>query len=185
MNEKDIRDRIGQFLKKTARTVVVPASMGLGLTSTACNSNGLPRARDAGLDSGAAQSDAAMVGPDQADAAIKYDLPMMFVPYVVAMPPDAAADQPTDTAAQGADADRDVVPDAKADISFPPPPYLAPLPPDAATDVAREAARGDANMEARPDVRADMATPIPPYLMPPASPNELMGSDSPKSPAKK
>jgi hypothetical protein len=98
---------------------------------------------------------------------------------------DAAADQATDAAVQGADADRDVLPDAKADISFPPPPYLAPLPPDAATDVAREAARGDANMDARPDVRADMATPTPPYLMPQASPNQLMGSDSPTSPVKK
>lgn len=185
MNEKDIRDRIGQFLKKTARTVVVPASLGLGLTSTACNSNGLARARDAGLDSAAAQADASMIGPDQADAAIKYDLPTMLVPYLVAMTPDAAADQATDTAAQGADADRDVLPDTRADLSFPPPPYLAPPPPDAAADVAREAARGDANMDARPDLRADMAFPPPPYLAPSIPPNEPLGSDSPTSPVKK
>jgi hypothetical protein len=181
MNEKDIRDRIGQFLKKTARTVVVPASMGLGLTSTACNSNGLARARDAGLDSATAQVDASVLGPDQADAALKYDLPMMMVPYVVAMALDAAADQQADAVGQGTDADRDVVPDARADISFPPPPYLAPPPPDAATDMAR----GDATKDALPDLRADMAFPPPPYLMPPPPPNEPMGSDSPRSPDKK
>jgi hypothetical protein len=187
MNEKDIRDRIGQFLKKTARTVVVPASVGIGLSSGACDGNGIKQAGDAGLDSGtkqvdAAQVDAARTGPDQPDAAIKYDIPLMMVPYVVAMSPDTAApDFPNVT-----------------------PPYLAPPPRDAATDPAGEPARADADSDARTDARPDLAAvevsrpetyrdtvraeipfPPPPYLAPTPSLNELTDDDSPKSPSKK
>ncbi len=150
MNEKDIRDRIGQFLKRTARTVVVPASMGLGLSSTACNGNGLRQAGDAGLDTASTQADARLTSPDLAEEAVKFDVPLMMVPYVVAMAPDAAADTTPD-------ADSDALPDARADISSPPPPYLAPPPPQA--DAAPW-------KDARPDVRAEVRFPEPPYLLP-------------------
>jgi hypothetical protein len=176
MNEKDIRDRIGQFLKKTARTVVVPASMGFGLSTTSCNGNGLKTVQDAGLDSAATQADARTTGPDLADASIKEDLPLMMVPYLVAMAPDAGLDT-----APVPDADRDVFPDAGTDISFPPPPYLAPRYPDAATDIpsppppylappppdaATDGARADADKDATPDLRRDIAFPPPVYLIP-------------------
>ncbi len=161
MNEKDIRDRIGQFLKRTARTVVVPASMGLGFSSTACSGNGLHQAGDAGLDSGTKQADVMTASPDLAADALKYDVPIMMVPYVVAMLPDAAVDT-----TPASDADNDVLPDARTDISFPPPPYLAPPPRDAAADGAQEASSRDADRDARPDVRADIPFPPPPYLLP-------------------
>jgi hypothetical protein len=143
MNEKDIRDRIGQFLKKTARTVIVPASMGIGLSSTACNGNGIRRADDAGLDVGAAQADTAKPGPDLPEDAIKYDVPMMMVPYVVAMAPDAAA----------------------ADIFTPQPPYLLPPRPDAATDGTREAPNGDADRDTLVDLQDALPPPPPPYVI--------------------
>jgi hypothetical protein len=140
MNEKDIRDRIAQFLKKTARTVIVPASMGIGLSSTACNGNGLRKANDAGLDSTMAQADAA--NPGLPEDAIKHDVPMMMVPYVVAMALDAAA----------------------ADVWSPEPPYLVPRPPDAATDSAREVG-GDADKDTLLDLREVLPPPPPPYLI--------------------
>ncbi|HEX7598853.1 MAG TPA: hypothetical protein VF518_11605 [Polyangia bacterium] len=39
MKEKDIRDRIQTFLKNTVRHVVVPATMGIGLTLVGCGSS--------------------------------------------------------------------------------------------------------------------------------------------------
>jgi hypothetical protein len=186
MNEKDIRDRIGQFLKKTARTVVVPASVGIGLSSGACNGDGLKQGGDAGLNSGTSKADAARTGPDQPDAAIKYDVPIMMVPYLVAMPPDAAAE----------------------DIPAPPPPYGIAMPPpnDAGwiavwkLDAPRVDTDSDARTDARPDlaavevsrpetymdaVRAEIPFPPPPYLAPPPPPPVPTGDASPSSSDKK
>jgi hypothetical protein len=124
MKEKDIRDRIAQFLKKTARTVVVPASMGLGLSAAGCDRHALQgKPADGGPDLAAQNSDAATNAPDLADAAAKNDLPLLAVPYLMVMVEDAAADA---REAPTVDADRDGAssPDVGADVSFPPPPYL-------------------------------------------------------------
>jgi hypothetical protein len=176
MNEKDIRDRIGQFLKRTARTVVVPASMGLGLSTTACNGNGLRQAGEAGIEAGTTRADAPATTPDLAVDTVRYDMPMMMVPYVIAMALDAAPDT-------APDAESDVLPDARTDISYPPPPYLAPMPPDAAKDGTRETSRADANKDALPDVRAEVRFPEPPYLLPAMIDDPLLGTTVP--PAKK
>jgi hypothetical protein len=124
MNEKEIRERIERFLKKTARNVVVPASVGLGLSLSGCDSNALhARAADAGRDV-AAQSD---VG---ADATGGPDFPNVSPPYLYLQPPDAALE----TTASLPDAELDATPtdatpiDLRAEMPAPPPPYLIVLP---------------------------------------------------------
>lgn len=129
MQEKDIRDRIARFLQKTARTVVVPASMGLGLSAASCDRHSLHgKAADAGADLVAQIPDAATNPPDLADAATKNDLPLIAVPYLMVMVEDAAADVVADALqAQSVDADRDAFAlpaDAEADMFYPPPAYL-------------------------------------------------------------
>jgi hypothetical protein len=129
MKEKDIRDRIARFLQKTARTVVVPASMGLGLSATGCDRHSLHgKGADAGPDLVTQNRDAATNPPDLADAATKDDLPLIAVPYLVVMVEDAAADVTAGAPeAQTLDADRDTFSlprDVGPDMSFPPPPYL-------------------------------------------------------------
>ena len=108
MKEKDIRDRIARFLQKTARTVVVPASMGLGLSATGCDRHSLHgKATDAGPDLVTQNQDAATNPPDLADAAA-----------------DVVADA---LQAQRVDADRDAFAlpaDAESDMFYPPPAYL-------------------------------------------------------------
>jgi hypothetical protein len=145
MREKDVRDRIARFLQKTARTVVVPASMGIGLAAAGCDRHSLHgRPADAGPDLVAQNPDTATNLPDladaatTADAATKNDLPLMAVPYVVAMVEDAAADVVADALeTQSLDADHDVFslrPDLGSDALYlppPPPPYLVPyIPPE-------------------------------------------------------
>ena len=141
MKEKDIRDRIAQFLKKTARTVVVPASMGLGLSAAGCERHALQgKPADGGTDLVAGNSDTQTSQPDLADAATKGDLPLMSVPYLAVMVEDAAADVAADALeAPSVDADQDTGLDAdridnrdaseapldvRPDILFPPPPYV-------------------------------------------------------------
>ena len=136
MKEKEIRERIARFLQKTARTVVVPATVGIGLSGTACDRHSLHRGpADAGRDLVVQTPDAATSASDLADAAIREDLPLIAVPYLVVMVEDAAADLAPDAGeAQGVDADRDASPpplDARLDTVFPQPPYLLPaLAPD-------------------------------------------------------
>ncbi len=115
MKEKEVRARIEQFLRTTARNVVVPASLGFGLTASGCDSHALHTVVDAGRDVVAHVSDAT-VAPDLRDAASELslpnppylapppppdaanDLPIMAVPYLVVLPPDAAPpDQSGDT----------------------------------------------------------------------------------------
>jgi hypothetical protein len=153
MKEKDIRDRIAQFLKKTARTVVVPASMGLGLSAAGCERHALQgKPADGGPDLVAENSDTLASAPDLADAATKDDLPLMNVPYLAVMVEDAAADVAADALeAPSVDADRvdnrdadrvdnrdadrvdnrdtdrdasEAPLDVRPDIPFPPPPYV-------------------------------------------------------------
>ncbi len=107
MKEKQIRDRIQGFLKRTARTVVVPASVGLGLSVGACDGTSL-RGRPADAAGDLSSSDAAVVSPDTADAR-----------------PDL---QPIDGAP-------DARPDAQSDMAIPPPPYMVPPIPDAGPDL--------------------------------------------------
>jgi hypothetical protein len=157
MNEADIRSRIAQFLKKTARTVVVPASMGLGLSSAGCEEHGLHSgAADAGPDSSAQTADIRDLPglpPDLGDAAIRNDLPLIMVPYLVVMVPDAAAEVAIEAGdAQGLDADRDggdaasvSPPDVAPDLAYPEPPYLAP-------SFAPDKLPGGAHAEADPAV---------------------------------
>jgi hypothetical protein len=150
MKEKELRERIEQFLRKTARNVVVPASMGLGLGVSGCDQHTLrAKAADAGGDSAAQVSDVAKVStsdlppaaPEVRDATSPSDLPLMAVPYLMALPPDAVApdqtrDGESEAGTQG--------PDAAADAYVPIPPLIyvfymqraqtdAAAPPDAAT----------------------------------------------------
>jgi hypothetical protein len=151
LKEKEIRDRIQGFLKRTARTVVVPASVGLGLSAGACDRTSL-HGRPADAAGTLSTSDAAVVSPDAADAAsdlaLGADLPELVPPYLVMMVPDARPDvQPIDGAP-------DARPDAQPDLASPPPPYMDPPIPDAGRD-------------AQPDAQPDLATPPPPYMVPP------------------
>jgi hypothetical protein len=109
MKEKEIRERVEQFLKRTARNVVVPASLGLGLSLSGCEGNALrARATDAGL--------------DLADTAITQDLPAMYLVYLVMMPDAAPDTRPVDAESEAGS----LRPDAGPDISSPPPPYMVP-----------------------------------------------------------
>ena len=171
MKEKEIRDRIARFLQKTARTVVVPASVGIGLSGTACDRHSLHRGpADAGRDLVVQTPDAATNASDLADAAIREDLPLVLVPYLVVIVEDAAADVAPDAGeAQGVDADRDASPpppDVRPDLLDPPPPYLVFIPP--------------------PDARLDTVFPQPPYLLPALAPDETPGAPAlPMPPEKK
>jgi hypothetical protein len=168
MKEHEIRQRIEGFLKRTARELVVPASVGLGLALVGCDHTGIKVARDAAADT--AQS----TTPDAADAmlardsaasvpdtvsprdcginddrptidAFKTDLPNLMIPYGVYIPPDAGPDAD----AQGVDA---AAPDA------------------AAPNTDADASGTDADVRA-PDAhdagRADLPVSLPPYMPPP------------------
>jgi hypothetical protein len=145
MKEKEVRERIERFLKRTARNVVVPASLGLGFSLAGCEQHAFQGvAADAGrdlagqtADAVSQTADASSMGPDVADAgtkdvsskgpdagdAGKEDLPLMAVPYVVAMPEDAAKAQPMDAESEAGSAR----PDAKADLMAVYPVYHVPL----------------------------------------------------------
>ena len=78
MKEQDVRQRIESFLKRTAREVVIPVSMGLGLALTGCSDvptlyppYGVP--------------------PMLPDAGA--DVPVAIVPYGVPPMPDASAQE--------------------------------------------------------------------------------------------
>ena len=142
MKEKEVRERIERFLKRTARNVVVPASLGLGFSLTGCDQHAFQGvAADAGRDLAGQTADAvsqtpdvssmgpdvatkdvSSKGPDVADTG-KEDLPLMAVPYVVAMPEDAAKAQPMDAESEAGSAR----PDAKADLMAVYPVYHVPF----------------------------------------------------------
>jgi hypothetical protein len=130
MKEKEVRERIERFLKRTARNVVVPASMGLGLSLAGCDQHAMHGvAADAGRDLAGQTADAvsqtadvSSMGPDAADTG-KEDLPLMAIPYVVAMPEDTAKAQPMDAESEAGSAR----PDAKADLMAVVPVYHVPF----------------------------------------------------------
>jgi hypothetical protein len=131
MKEREIRDRIARFLRKTARTVVVPASVGLGLSAAGCDRHSLNgRLADGGADLLDHNSDALTNAPDlaaRADAVTKEDLPQIAVPYLVMMLDDAAGVAADALEVQSVDADGDAsssLPDVESDIFYPPPAYL-------------------------------------------------------------
>lgn len=138
MKEKEIRERIERFLQKTARNIVVPASVGMGLSAAGCDQHALHSAsadagRDVAVQADAANSwsdaatsspDATGTGPDLTDASAGNDLPVMVVPYLMAMQPDTGPDVAADLA-------RDLVfeagaaqPDTGSDLVNPMPAYL-------------------------------------------------------------
>jgi hypothetical protein len=53
MKEKDIRDHINAFLKSKLQSLVVPASMGIGIALGGCSSEGLVTNHDGSADSSA------------------------------------------------------------------------------------------------------------------------------------
>ena len=55
MREKDIRDHINAFFKNRLQTLLVPASMGIGLALGACTTSSLQSNPDGGRDSSALQ----------------------------------------------------------------------------------------------------------------------------------
>ena len=188
MTEKEIRERVERFLRRTAEAVVVPATMGLGMSQAGCDHHSLEaHSADAGAE------------VRRSDTAVNSDLPDPLLPYLVMMPPDAA-DSSSALPDTGPEAKQDLGSEAQSeagtpidagdeapartdvssDLPFPPPPYLAPPPPpdppsnlpDARPDTPD--ARPDAP-DARPDVpdaRPDtlaadaLPPPPPPYMVP-------------------
>ena len=148
MKEKEVRALIDQFLRTTARRMVVPASLGLGLTASGCDSNALHAGVvDAGRDVAAQVSDVAVATSDVAsspkdanDATSAADLPFMAIPYIVALPPDASPLAPSPDAyeseagAQGPDASPD------AYVPLPPLIYIVFMQPANATPTASDQA---------------------------------------------
>jgi len=191
MKEHEIRQRIEGFLKRTARELVVPASVGLGLALVGCDHTGIKVARDAAADTaqstvpdaenGTLTRDSAASVADTASPrdvgtnddrptidAFKTDLPNLNIPYGVRIEPDAGPD----TAAQGADA---AAPDAVAHGGAANAEVRAPD--------ARDAGKADLPAimppymlpymapplpDAAQDVRADLPASLPPYMPPPA-----------------
>lgn len=142
MNEKDIRARIEQFLKRTAQTVVVPASVGLGLVGCDSHSLQVPPAdaaarNDLASEGKGAVADSAVAVPDR-PADLAAEMPQIMPPYLmvwnepdsaVASSPEVRADGTT-ALDGGADAD-DAQPRADVgvpELPDPPLPYVFLLP---------------------------------------------------------
>jgi hypothetical protein len=102
MKEHDVRQRIESFLKRTAREVVIPASVGLGLVLAGCkvpDAVYLYRAPD----------------PD-ADAGVAVDV--LIVPYHPSVPVDTGPDVDVDAGVSEAGVDA-AIPDAAVDVVTP------------------------------------------------------------------
>jgi hypothetical protein len=209
MKEHEIRQRIEGFLKRTARELVVPASVGLGLALVGCDHTGIKVARDAAADTALSAAPDAIVAdatlaresaanvPDVANPrdfginddrpaldAFKADLPNLMIPYGVYIRPDAGPDAPSaDAAAPDA-----VAPDADAGAA------------DAevrAVDSGRDAGKADLPAimppymppymppplpDAAQDIRADLPLVPPPYLGPVFGPPPLPPDPPPQAP---
>jgi hypothetical protein len=157
MKEKEIRERIERFLKRTARNLVVPASVGLSLSG--CDTHALNGGRaDAGRD-------AFNQSADTRDAANSPDLSQMVLPYLIVMRPDATAEPgPSD-----AESEAQPLPEAGPEIPAPPPPYMVAPPPP------RDA--GPSLPDAGPEV--PMQSPPPPYLLLPSISPPPQGGTAP------
>jgi hypothetical protein len=188
MKEQDVRQRIERFLKRTAREVVVPASVGLGLALSGCDHTGIQARTDAADTSPSATTDAivadATLGRDGAanspDAANRPDLrlpddvrlspdtgqpdlPVSIPPYGVILRPDAGVDTSVPDAQSDAGAPDADVPDASADVRAP--------------DARRDARQPDLPVilppympPPPPDAARDVSAVMPPYMMPPPPP---------------
>jgi hypothetical protein len=131
MGEKEVRTCIEQFLRRTARNVVMPASVGLGLAASGCSSQTRHAGvADGGRDTAAQISDVVGATPDAAadvaprapearDLAAESDLPLMAIPYIVALPQDAADAEPGRDSESEAGARR-LDGGAEADVWIPP-----------------------------------------------------------------
>jgi hypothetical protein len=211
MKEHEIRQRIEGFLKRTARELVVPASVGLGLALVGCDHTGIKLSRDAAAETALSAAPDAIVAdatlaresaanvPDVANPrdfgmnddrpaldAFKADLPNLIIPYGVRIEPDAGPD----AAAQAVDAVApDVVgPDADAGVA------------DAevrAVDAGRDAGKADLPAimppymppymppplpDAAQDIRADLPPIPPPYMAPVFGPPPLPPDPPPQPP---
>ena len=128
MKEKEIRERIERFLKRTAQTVVVPTTMGLGLSLSGCDGHSLRAgSADGGADTSAQVSDAATT---PSDTALTLDLPPIYPPYLmISDMPDSAPEAKPDVESEAGPGTLDAGSDRRdtsADISAPLPPYLGP-----------------------------------------------------------
>jgi len=192
MKEREVRQLIEGFLKRTARELVVPASVGLGLALSGCDHTGIRVSRDAAADivqsaspdaivadaglgrESAATSPDTVSPPDlrlpedtgPAPDARQADLPVIMPPYMVFIPPDAASPDARVDAPS---------PDVRTDAGFS----------DARVDTDRPEAGLDADARdaeaGAPDARADVGAPdvrpdarqadlpiiVPPYIVAP------------------
>ena len=177
MKEQDVRQRIESFLKRTAREVVVPASMGLGLALSGCDHAGIHVRADAASDTSLSAKPDAIVAdatpaldgiasrpdtvnqpdlrlPDDvgtAPDARQVDLPVLVAPYLAVVLRDAGAEvRVLDATAdvRAADAGVDAdAPDAGADLGVP------------------EAGRDVGALDAGRDTpQSDLHMIVPPYL---------------------
>jgi hypothetical protein len=163
MREQDMRQRIQRFLQTRLRSMLAPATIGLGLAMTACTSDGLNTQDDAGA---LVRKDAAPDG----NAATLYGIPM---PRDAANEEDAAAPDAAgpDTALP---AGKDGGPDAIAAL------YIAPIPRDAQATNLDSGSEVDASADAVatkyiapiPDAAREFPMPQPDYMaqMPDAGP---------------
>jgi len=87
MKEKEVRERIERFLKRTAQALVVPATVGLGASLASCEHHSMQGTR------GDAATGAASPDARQPDAALGLDVPPVALPYLVILDlPDSGPD---------------------------------------------------------------------------------------------
>jgi hypothetical protein len=125
VKEKEVRERIQRFLQKTARRMVLPASVGIGVSASACGGHALRQPADAASEPHGQIADAAGDPAELTD--VNDDLPIMAVPYLVIAPRDVAPEAEPDEASEAGQAPADAVPDFRPDIMVPPPPYIVPM----------------------------------------------------------
>jgi hypothetical protein len=204
MKEQDVRQRIESFLKRTAREVVVPASMGLGLALSGCDHTGIQARADAAADTSQSAATDGIVADatrGRESAANSPDVasqPDLRLPDDVRLSPDTGqADLPISVAPYMAivrlDAGVDAsVPDVRPDAGAPD----ADVPDAGAADTRTPDARPDARQAdlptifppylppympaPRPDAARDVSAVMPPYMMPP--PPAYMASPFPPAP---
>jgi len=90
MRELDMRQRVEHFLQTRLRSMLAPATLGLGLAMTGCPSSGLDAADDGGAlvnkDAGADQGPVLKYMAQMPDAGLEVSLPQ---PDYMAQMPDA------------------------------------------------------------------------------------------------
>jgi len=149
MKERDVRQRIESFLKRTARDVVVPASMGIGLALSGCERTALNSTVDAAFsrsakpDAGLADAALGAASPDAGQP----DLAMATHPYTAVRMQDAAMSS--------------VLPDVGGDVGAPDASVDL-----AASDLGRDMRQADSPVSVRPDAAQDLPTIQPPYMLP-------------------